>query len=96
MKVFSFFVSWVFVVCVPRCYLFVHLHCIRDFQLRVCLHGGGGPQVGEVTRPFSPIRYSFITVNKSSSRSKVMILKMPLTVFFSCSSSFGRAKVAFA
>ena len=27
-----FFVSWLFVVCVPRCYLFVHLHCIRDFE----------------------------------------------------------------
>ena len=50
--------------------------------LRVCLHGGGGPQVGEVNRPFSPIRYSFITVNKSLLMSKVMILKMPLTVFF--------------
>ena len=95
MKVFFFFVSWVFVVWVPRCYLFVHLHCIRDFQLRVCLHGGGGPQVGEVTRPFSPIRYSFITV-QIVLKVQGYDLRNAFDGFFSSSSSFGRAKVAFA
>ena len=24
--------------------------CTRDAAFRACLHGGGGPQVGEVTR----------------------------------------------
>ena len=37
---------------------------------------------GLLTRPFSPIQRSFITVNKSSSRSKVIILKMPFDGFF--------------
>ena len=36
-----------FVVSFIIIYFFMHE---ADFRFRACLHGGGGPQVGEVTR----------------------------------------------
>ena len=34
-------------ICDPRSH---RSRCIKERSFRACLHGGGGPQVGEVTR----------------------------------------------
>ena len=67
-----------------------------ELGLPVLFHVRSWKKKGLLTRPFSPIQCSFITVNKSSSRSNVIILKMPFDGLFCSSSSFGRPKVAFA